>query len=175
MVSMVVRWGVRYAAPDFIPLPPDDEDHWDWDSDGSGYDTDEEWNTEEEEEEEEAEDIRPSLPLVQQGLQQEYLPFFVTWQQLPELLQIRLLPVHHRQEELVPLASSLGSSTKRSREGSDTEQVGMKRTQFDPEDNYKESSPSTSGLGPFRMHTYPSPPPRCNFLRYLLDNDSESD
>ncbi|KAL7371059.1 hypothetical protein ABVT39_017719 [Epinephelus coioides] len=55
-----------------------------------------------------------------------------------------LPPVSVRSEDSAPPASTLSSSTKRSREDSDTPQVGMKRQRKTSVDSDKEPRPSTS-------------------------------
>ncbi|GLD60510.1 uncharacterized protein AKAME5_001240000 [Lates japonicus] len=58
--------------------------------------------------------------------------------------------------DAAPSTSGLSTSTKRTREESDMEQVGMKRPRRDDEDNPEEPTPSTSGLSS-SAHRDPAP------------------
>ncbi|XP_034729392.1 microtubule-associated protein futsch-like [Etheostoma cragini] len=117
--------------------------------------------------------IRPFSPLIQQ------FPAPIFWQRWDQVsptvpagaiiwpracdvqhLEIPAHQVEHAEDGLpsasqrstvsAPSTSGLGSSTKRSREESDTLQVSMKRQKWNCEDSHDESAPSTSGLGFYR-------------------------
>ncbi|XP_034547475.1 proline-rich protein HaeIII subfamily 1-like [Notolabrus celidotus] len=76
-------------------------------------------------------------------------------------------------EECVPSTSGLGSTWKRSREESSTEQVSTKRKRTSDEDLPEDSAPSTSGLGSSTNGKFWHGPSR--FTGWSEDTDSDSD
>ncbi|XP_050930029.1 death domain-associated protein 6-like [Lates calcarifer] len=120
-----------------------DEDDWSDDSPDSGYST--MTDDEDDPEHSEDDDNRPRSPLP--------LPppnFWQEWRQqcrpFPAAAPLAAPTGPTRVLDAAPSTSGLSTSTKRTREERDTEQVGMKRPRRDDEDNPEEPTPSTSGL-----------------------------
>ncbi|XP_044078630.1 uncharacterized protein LOC122888348 [Siniperca chuatsi] len=153
----------------------DDEDWSDGVSEDSGYDS---MYEDEDFEDDDDDNGRPRSPLIQQfppenvlrgwrpvcppvpaavpvaGPVAEPLDVFA---RIPDAVPQRLMgppeeglpSVSQRSDESAASTSGLGSSTKRSREGSDTEQVSAKRQRWNFEESHEESAPSTSGFSFF--------------------------
>ncbi|GLD62096.1 uncharacterized protein AKAME5_001384700 [Lates japonicus] len=122
----------------------EDEEEWSDESLDSGYST----MTDDEDDPEDCEDDqdrpRSPLPLPPPNFWQEWRrqcrPF-------PAATPLAAPAGPTRVPDAAPTTSGLGTSTKRSREDSDAQEVSMKRPRRDDEDSPEDSAPLTSGLG----------------------------